>query len=542
MKIKNKPNAKVIVEADILLDFINTREPFKADSKALLELLNRHEIEGYITESIIREVLQKAKEFHKDNYLDMEDIDKFNEFLAGIESAIKETFQECVNTSIPACIRKKRINTVITRNPDWIEKFPELKEQEVRVLPAQRFLNDYSLKKQTKVIYLFSLSALALILLLTFYFGNSLKVKRAEKQAYKTCSALPENSRAISNYRQLGLSCLGIGEHQIKDREVILRRGLDAFQRVNKNDVNNPQTIFYEGLTQELLEDYEEADRLYKKTFFLYHNRDLGEKDVEILVEIGNYLITQEREEEALIIYQKVLEKYPQNIPALLGLGTVYFKLNKNLNQAFTAYDKAIKNLQIRDTEAGEYQKKLKENLAEAYYNSGALLVKKGNYLRAIKSFDSGISYSELKIKFHLEKGKFFALILDDQYQEAIQFLDYFVDSEKVKQEQELFLFGLGIAKFGLKKYDKAALSFREAENHPHAVEYLKKAQDCSNFPQSCQNWTIKNDLSLTKELQDILPPFIIHYYQTDSLLQIDHHKYHLKHSRNPVFDQLLTE
>ena len=542
MKTKHKPNTKVIVEADVLLDFINTREPFKADSKALLELLNRHEIEGYITESIVREVLQKAKEFHQENYIYMEDSSKFSEFLAGIELAIKETFQECLNTSIPNCIRNKRIDTVITRNPDWIEKFPELRSQDVRVLPARRFLNDYSFKKLTKIIYLLSFSALAVMILLTFSFWNSLKVKRAEEQAYKTCSTLPENSREISNYRQLGLSCLAIGEHQEKDREIILRRGLDAFQRVNNSDKNNPQTIFYEGLTQELLEDYEEADRLYKKTVVLYQNRDLGEKDVEILVEIGNYLITQERDEEALIIYQKVLKQFPQNTPALLGVGTAYFKLNKNLEQAVNAYDKAIKNLQSRDAEAGEYQQKLKGNLAEAYYNNGALLVKRGNYSRAIELFDFGISYSERKMQYYLEKGKFFALILDEQYQEAIHFLDYFADSEKVKQEQELFLFGLGLANLALEKYDKAALSFREAKNYPHAAQYLNKAQDCANLPQSCQNWTLKNDTSLQKELQQILPPFIIHYYQTDSLLQIDHHKYHLNHSRNPIFDRLLTD
>ena len=542
MKTQNKPNTKVIVEADILLDFVNTREPFKADSKALLELLNRHEIEGYITESIVREVLQEAREFHKENYIYMDDPAKFNEFLEGIELAIKETFQECLSTSIPNCIRDKRINTVITRESDWIERFPELRKREVRILPARRFLNDYSLKKRTKVIYLFSLSALALIILLTFHFWNSLKVKRAEEQVYKTCSTLPENSRTISNYRKLGLSCLAIGEHQEKDREIILRRGLDAFQRVNNSDKNNPQTIFYEGLTQELLEDYEEADRLYKEAFELYRDRNLEKKEIEIVVELGNYLISQRQDEEALVIYKKALDQFPQNTAALLGVGTAYFKLNQNLEEAFRAYDLAIKNLQSRDSEAGEYQQQLKENLAEAYYNTGALLVKKGDYARAIEFFDSGIRYSEVKMKYYLERGKFFALILDEQYREAIHFLNYFADSEKVKQEQELFLFGLGIANFALEKYDKATLSFREAKNYPHAAEYLKKAQDCSNSPQSCQNWTIKNDTSLQKELKEIFPPFIIHYYQTDSLLKIDHHQYYLKHDRNPIFDRLLRE
>ena len=145
-------------------------------------------------------------------------------------------------------------------------------------------------------------------------------------------------------------------------------------------------------------------------------------------------------------------------------------------------------------------------------------------------------------MQYYLEKGKFFALILDEQYRGAIDFLDYFADSEKVKQEQELFLFGLGIVNLALEKYDKAALSFKEAKNYPHAAEYFKKAKDCSNLPQSCQNWTLKNDMRLKKELQELLPPFIIHYYQTDSLLKIEHHKYHLKHSRNPIFDRLLTE
>ena len=542
MKTKNQPKTKVIVEADVLLDFVNTREPFKADSKALLKLLNRHEIEGYITESIVREVLQKAREFHKENYIYMEDPEKFNEFLEGIELAIKETFQECLNTSISNCIQEKRINTVITRNPDWIKRFPELRAQQVRVLPARHFLNDYSFKKRKKVLYLFSLSALALIILLTFYFWNSLKAKHAEERAYKTCSTLPENSREISNYRKLGLSCLAIGEQQEKDREIILRRGLDAFQRVNNSDKNNPQTIFYEGLTQELIEDYGEADRLYKKTFELYENRDLEKKDVEIVVELGHYLVSQGRDEEALVIYQKALAQSPKNTAALLGVGTAYFKLNKNLEEAFNAYDLAIKNLKSRDTEAGEYQQQLKENLAEVYYNTGALLVKQGDYSRAIEFFDLGIRYSEVKMKYYLERGKFFALILDEQYREAMHFLDYFADSEKVKQEQELFLFGLGIANFALEKYDKAALSFREAKNYPHASEYLKKAKDCSNLPQLCKNWTIKKDTSIKKELEQIFPPFLIHYYQIDSLLKIHHHKYHLKHNRNPIFDRLLTE
>ena len=542
MKTKEKPNTKVIVEADVLLDFINTREPFKADSKALLELLNRHEIEGYITESIVREVLKEAREFHKENYIYMEDPDKFNEFLEGIELAIKETFQECLNTSIPNCIRNKRINTVITRKSDWIERFPELRDREVRILPARRFLHDYSFKKRTKVIYLLSLSALAIIVLLTFNFWNSLKPKRTEQLAYKTCSALAEGSRSISNYWRLGLSCLAIGEHQEKDREIILRRGLDAFQRVNNSDKNNPQAIFYEGLTQELLEDYEEADRLYNKSFELYQNRDLEKKDIEIAVELGNYFISQEQDEEALVIYKKALDQFPTNTAALLGLGTAYFKLNENLEEAFSAYNLAIKNLQSRDSEAGKYQQQLKENLAELYYNTGALLVKKGDYSRAIEFFDFGIRYSEIKMKYYLERGKFFALILDEQYREAIHFLGYFVDSEQARQEQELFLFGLGIINFALEKYDKAVLSFREAKNHPHAAKYLKKAQDCSNSPQSCKNWMLKNDMILKKELQQIFPPFLIHYYHANPLLKIDHHKHHLKHHRNPIFDRLLTE
>ena len=311
---------------------------------------------------------------------------------------------------------------------------------------------------------------------------------------------------------------------------------------MNNSDNNNPQTIFYEGLTQELLEDYEEADRLYKKTIELYEERDLGAKDLEIVVELGNYLMTQGRDEEALVVYKKALAQFPKNTAALLGLGTAYFKLNKNLEEAFIAYNLAIKNLKSRDTEAGEYQKKLKENLEEVYYNTGTLLVKKGDYSRGIEFFDLGIRYGEVKMKYYIERGKFFALILDEQYREAIHFLDYFADSEQVTREQELFLFGVGIANLALEKYDKAALSFREAKNYPHASEYFKKAQDCSSSPQSCKNWTLKNDPRIKKQLQGIFSPFIIHYYHTDPLLQIDHHKYHLKHTRNPIFDQLLIE
>ena len=546
MKTKTKPNPKVIVEADTLLDFINTREPFKKDSKALLELLNKHEIEGYITESIVKEVVQKAREFHKDNYVYMEDPDKFDEFLEGIESAIKGTFQECVNTNIPNCIKEKKINTVITRRSNWIEKFPELRDKEIRILPARRFLKNYSFKKLSKVISWVSVPAFGLIILLSFYFWNFLKtesvVQQALQSAYQTCSTLPEGHRTISNYQKLGLSCLEIGEHQEKDKDLILRRGLDALQRVNNSDQVNPQTIFYEGLIQELLADYEETDRLYKKTVELYQNRNLGEKDVEILVEIGNYFVAQGKYQQALVIYKQALARFPKNTPALLGLGTAYFKLDKNLEEAFIAYELALKNLTSRDAKAGGYQQKLKENLAETYYNTGALLVKKGDYSKAIQFFDLGIRYSEVKMKYYLERGKFLALILDEQYAEAKHFLDYFADSEKVTQEKDLFLFGLGIANFGLKKYDKAAQSFSKANNYSHASEYLTKSRECSRSSNSCKNWSLKSDLSITKEIQEIFSPFIIHYYHTDPLLQIDHHKYHLKHSRNPVFDQLLAD
>ncbi len=177
MKTKTKPNPKVIVEADTLLDFINTREPFKKDSKALLELLNKHEIEGYITESIVKEVVEKARDFHKDNYVYMEDPEKFDEFLEGIESAIKGTFQECVNTTVPNCIKDNKINTVITRRSNWIEKFPELRDKEIRILPARRFLKNYSFKKLSKVISWVSVPAFGLIILLSFYFWNFLKTE-----------------------------------------------------------------------------------------------------------------------------------------------------------------------------------------------------------------------------------------------------------------------------------------------------------------------------------------------------------------------------
>ena len=124
------------------------------------------------------------------------------------------------------------------------------------------------------------------------------------------------------------------------------------------------------GVILNKLGNLEEAEVSFKKaiTFkpeFVEAHNNLG----VTLKDLGRF-------DEAKISYEKVVKLKPNYAPAHNNLGNIYFKLNK-LEESEMCFDKALK---------------LKPDYTDALINKGHCLFNKGEFVNALKIFDSDSS------------------------------------------------------------------------------------------------------------------------------------------------------
>lgn len=180
--------------------------------------------------------------------------------------------------------------------------------------------------------------------------------------------------------------------------------------------------------------------------------------------------IYQGKKDEALQCFDKILEKYPEEIPAIYGKGMAYFEFG-DLKQAIAQFDIVLE---------------MDSDEIDSLYAKGAILSSIGKNKEALTLLDKTI---ELDPKLHiawLAKGYLF--LDEEKYNEAIS---CFSEVEELGQK-ELVYIGKGHALRKLEQFEDAETIYKlafgidpydaEALLGLGAIEYrnknLKKALD----------------------------------------------------------------
>ena len=138
----------------------------------------------------------------------------------------------------------------------------------------------------------------------------------------------------------------------------------------------------------------------------------------------GNLLIKEEKYDEALAVFEKVLEKHPKIYQCHLNIGTCYLKkgeLDKAEAEFKMALDKILEN--------GDDYKKDAATSYFAFTELGALFILKGDFESAQKYFSLAVDISPQKELTAFNAGlDFFA---HQQFDEAIKFFELAIQIKK---------------------------------------------------------------------------------------------------------------
>lgn len=213
--------------------------------------------------------------------------------------------------------------------------------------------------------------------------------------------------------------------------------------------------------------------------------------DIEKLIKEGKDLRDKGKYEDALKIFENVLEKCPSNIPALIGKGDTLRSLKK-YNDALEIYESILKNcpnyvpaligkgvafrgLKIYDealiafNKATEIGSESTEELTKAWNNKGFVFRDLKEYDEALKAFNTSTDVDRNNAFSWNAKG--LVLLNLQKYDEAIEAYTISLNKNSLKNEQDkqsrkeivFSLNGKGVAFANLGKFDKSIEAFNKA-------------------------------------------------------------------------------
>ena len=127
----------LLIDANIVLDYLLKREPFYNDSKKIMEICSRESVDGCIALHtvttlwyILRKVPDEQRRIALRSVCDLLSVvgTTHDEVVEAINTADFKDFEDCIQTK---CAKTARADYVITRNPD------DFKLSEVAVLTPQ---------------------------------------------------------------------------------------------------------------------------------------------------------------------------------------------------------------------------------------------------------------------------------------------------------------------------------------------------------------------------------------------------------------------
>ena len=198
------------------------------------------------------------------------------------------------------------------------------------------------------------------------------------------------------------------------------KEAIDVFSTILEHDEGNAEVYNNMGLCYAKLNDFEQAERAYKKSIELnraipqayinlsdlyYKHHDLGsaigtlelgtyemEDNLVLAHMLARVYLEDSRYDMAIVELEKVLDKEPENYDAYYDLGRVYFELGD--------YEDAISNFEnvIEYKEDNEF---LYYYLAQSYEGNNEIDKAISNYLKAITvNTKFAVAYKKLGILF----------------------------------------------------------------------------------------------------------------------------------------------
>ena len=107
----------VLIDANIILDYILKREPFYADAQKVMQLCSTETVDGYIALTAICNLLQVTGTTHE-------------EVLHAIQMTTFKDFEDCIQSK---CAKSANADYIITRNVS------DFLKSEIPVLTPQAF-------------------------------------------------------------------------------------------------------------------------------------------------------------------------------------------------------------------------------------------------------------------------------------------------------------------------------------------------------------------------------------------------------------------
>lgn len=130
----------LLIDTNILLDYLLKREPFYSDSKKIIEICSSESVDGCIalhTITTLWYILRKVPDEQRRTALrSLCDLFRVvgtthDEVLNAIDTADFKDFEDCIQTK---CAKTARADYIITRNPD------DFKLSEIAVLTPQKLI------------------------------------------------------------------------------------------------------------------------------------------------------------------------------------------------------------------------------------------------------------------------------------------------------------------------------------------------------------------------------------------------------------------
>ena len=130
----------LLIDANIVLDFLLKREPFYSDSKKVMELCSRDDVDGCIALHtvttmwyILRKIPDEQRRAALRSVCDLLEVvgTTHDEVVAALDNAEFKDFEDCIQTK---CAMTAKADYIITRNTD------DFKLSDVTVLTPQELI------------------------------------------------------------------------------------------------------------------------------------------------------------------------------------------------------------------------------------------------------------------------------------------------------------------------------------------------------------------------------------------------------------------
>lgn len=192
-----------------------------------------------------------------------------------------------------------------------------------------------------------------------------------------------------------------------------------------------------------------------------------ADKDSLELLQKAEEAVKEERYDDALTIYNQLIEKYPSVFQIFLNIGSVYMKKGE-LDKAIESFQEVLKRLKERD---GDFSKE-PETAFKAFTGMGEVWIRKDDFEKARENFEEALKISP--------KDEALAYSVGEIY----------FNNQKVDDAIKYFELASSIKPDWWKPYSKLGYCYLNKGDFKKALEYFKKSIEVD--PNSPEAGTIK--------------------------------------------------